>query len=228
MEWHKAFVQWQQEGGLYISFSKPGRWKLLSIGQELAVVGHICCLPNKWMEGTLPSYDLADWFLQIQTRECKRAWPHANLRNQLLAVSLDAACAYQEETANPLYDVGNKEEPPKPLWSSHSSLQTVLIQQLEVWQQKTPNIEQRSHLESVVKAALQSYLESYPTMKETYAKVKQLAVPSILHQFLAPVKLVSAFGENDKELLAFLAARDTDGFNKWEAGQKLFTSRHTH
>ncbi len=121
-----------------------------------------------------------------------------------------------------------KQKPPKPLWSSHSSLQTVLIQQLEVWQQKTPNIEQRSHLESVVKAALQSYLESYPTMKETYAKVKQLAVPSILHQFLAPVKLVSAFGENDKELLAFLAARDTDGFNKWEAGQKLFTSRPTH
>lgn len=49
-------------------------------------------------------------------------------------------------------------------------------------------------------------------------------VPSILRQFSAPVKLVSASGDVDEEALAFLAARDTDGFNKWEAGQKLFTS----
>jgi aminopeptidase N len=31
-------------------------------------------------------------------------------------------------------------------------------------------------------------------------------------------------GEEDEEALAFLAARDTDGFNRWEAGQKLMTS----
>lgn len=49
-------------------------------------------------------------------------------------------------------------------------------------------------------------------------------VPSILREFSAPVKLVSASAEDDEEALAFLAARDTDGFNKWEAGQKLFTS----
>ncbi|KAG7343157.1 aminopeptidase N [Nitzschia inconspicua] len=49
-------------------------------------------------------------------------------------------------------------------------------------------------------------------------------VPSILRQFSAPVKLVAASGEQDEEALAFLAARDTDGFNKWEAGQVLFTN----
>ena len=49
-------------------------------------------------------------------------------------------------------------------------------------------------------------------------------VPSILRQFSAPVKLVPVSGDEDEEALAFLAARDTDGFNKWEAGQKLFTS----
>lgn len=48
-------------------------------------------------------------------------------------------------------------------------------------------------------------------------------VPSILRDFSAPVKLVSESGENDEESLAFLAARDTDGFNKWEAGQVLYT-----
>ena len=49
-------------------------------------------------------------------------------------------------------------------------------------------------------------------------------VPSILRGFSAPVKLLPASGEEDEEKLAFLAARDTDSFNKWEAGQKLYTS----
>jgi aminopeptidase N len=46
-------------------------------------------------------------------------------------------------------------------------------------------------------------------------------VPSILRQFSAPVKLVS---EVDEEALKFLAASDTDGFNRWEASQKLFSN----
>jgi hypothetical protein len=53
--------------------------------------------------------------------------------------------------------------------------------------------------------------------------VKNVVVPSILRQFSAPIKLVLASGEDDGESLAFLAARDTDGFDKWEAGQELFT-----
>jgi aminopeptidase N len=54
--------------------------------------------------------------------------------------------------------------------------------------------------------------------------VKGDLVPSILRQFSAPVKLVAASGEQDEEALAFLAARDTDGFNKWESGQILFSN----
>jgi len=54
--------------------------------------------------------------------------------------------------------------------------------------------------------------------------VKGDVVPSILRGFSAPVKLVSSSGEIDEESLKFLAARDTDGFNRWEAGQRLFTS----
>jgi aminopeptidase N len=49
-------------------------------------------------------------------------------------------------------------------------------------------------------------------------------VPSILRDFSAPVKLAPAFGPEDETLFAFLAAHDTDGFSKWESGQKLFTS----
>jgi len=50
-------------------------------------------------------------------------------------------------------------------------------------------------------------------------------IPSMLRQFSAPVKLepFKEFGE-DERALAFLAASDTDGFNKWEAGQVLYTN----
>ncbi|KAK1740313.1 aminopeptidase N [Skeletonema marinoi] len=50
-------------------------------------------------------------------------------------------------------------------------------------------------------------------------------LPSMLRGFSAPVKLVQAEADaSEEEDLAFLAARDTDGFNRWEAGQKLYTS----
>ena len=50
-------------------------------------------------------------------------------------------------------------------------------------------------------------------------------VPSLLRQFSSPVKLFPANGgsENEEDL-AFLAASDTDGFNKWESGQALMQS----
>ena len=54
--------------------------------------------------------------------------------------------------------------------------------------------------------------------------LKNDVIPSLLREFSAPVKLVSSTGDVDEEALAFLAARDTDGFNRWEAGQRLFTS----
>lgn len=57
-----------------------------------------------------------------------------------------------------------------------------------------------------------------------FKDIKGDVVPSILRDFSAPVKLVSADGDVDEDSLAFLAAEDTDGFNRWEAGQKLYTS----
>jgi len=45
-------------------------------------------------------------------------------------------------------------------------------------------------------------------------------VPSILRGFSAPVKLVHEPALTD-DTLAFLAAHDTDAFNRWEAGQAL-------
>ncbi|KAL7571498.1 hypothetical protein ACA910_020918 [Epithemia clementina (nom. ined.)] len=58
----------------------------------------------------------------------------------------------------------------------------------------------------------------------TFDGLRGEVVPSILRMFSAPVKLVPELGEVDEESLAFLAARDTDGFNRWESGQKLYSS----
>jgi aminopeptidase N len=58
----------------------------------------------------------------------------------------------------------------------------------------------------------------------TFPNLKGDVVPSILREFSAPVVLKPSSGVEDEAALAFLAARDTDGFNKWEAGQKLYTS----
>ncbi|CAB9512723.1 Puromycin-sensitive aminopeptidase [Seminavis robusta] len=61
--------------------------------------------------------------------------------------------------------------------------------------------------------------------KQTFEfNVKGDVVPSILRDFSAPVKLMPDSGAVDEEALAFLAAEDTDGFNRWEAGQRLYTS----
>ena len=48
-------------------------------------------------------------------------------------------------------------------------------------------------------------------------------LPSLLRGFSAPVKLVGSSDDEEKEL-SFLAANDSDGFNRWESGQKLYTS----
>lgn len=58
----------------------------------------------------------------------------------------------------------------------------------------------------------------------TFDNLSGEVVPSLFRGFSAPVKSVSASGEADEDSLAFLAANDTDGFNRWEACQKLYTS----
>jgi aminopeptidase N len=51
-----------------------------------------------------------------------------------------------------------------------------------------------------------------------FAGVPAGAVPSLLRDFSAPVIVEHRYGD---EALALLAAHDSDGFNRWEAGQKI-------
>jgi aminopeptidase N len=52
----------------------------------------------------------------------------------------------------------------------------------------------------------------------TFDHVNTRPVPSILRSFSAPVKLTTDLSDDDLRLLQI---KDTDGFNKWEAGQTL-------
>ncbi len=52
----------------------------------------------------------------------------------------------------------------------------------------------------------------------TFENVKSRPIPSILRSFSAPVKLTTDLSDDDLRLLQL---SDTDGFNKWEAGQTL-------
>lgn len=52
----------------------------------------------------------------------------------------------------------------------------------------------------------------------TFTDVIEAPVPSLLRGFSAPVQLRFPYGRED---LAFLLANDSDGFNRWDAGQRL-------
>ena len=53
-----------------------------------------------------------------------------------------------------------------------------------------------------------------------FEDIPGLPVPSLLRGFSAPVKIHS---DLSREQLAFLAAHDSDAFNRWDAGQRLAT-----
>lgn len=57
-----------------------------------------------------------------------------------------------------------------------------------------------------------------PEQSFTFHNVSTRPVPSILRGFSAPVKLTTDLSEDDLRLLQL---SDTDGFNKWEAGQTI-------
>ena len=51
-----------------------------------------------------------------------------------------------------------------------------------------------------------------------FTEVAEAPVPSLLRDFSAPVKLHYTYSRED---LAFLLTHDSDGFNRWDAGQRL-------
>ena len=58
-----------------------------------------------------------------------------------------------------------------------------------------------------------------PTQSFVFENIPVVPVPSLLRDFSAPVVLECAYTEAE---LAHLLAHDSDSFNRWEAGQRLF------
>ncbi|PWQ88826.1 aminopeptidase N, partial [Enterococcus faecium] len=52
----------------------------------------------------------------------------------------------------------------------------------------------------------------------TFQGIQSKPLPSLLRGFSAPVKLSFPY---DRDQLMFLMQHDSDGFNRWEAGQQL-------
>ncbi|MCS6945908.1 MAG: aminopeptidase N, partial [Sutterellaceae bacterium] len=61
-----------------------------------------------------------------------------------------------------------------------------------------------------------------PVQRFTFVDIPVAPVPSLARDFSAPVILEYPYTD---EQLAFLAAHDSDGFNRWEAGQRLAMAR---
>ncbi len=61
-----------------------------------------------------------------------------------------------------------------------------------------------------------------PVQRFRFINVAERPIPSLLRDFSAPVVVEFRYSDRD---LAFLSAHDADGFNRWEAGQRLATSR---
>jgi aminopeptidase N len=57
-----------------------------------------------------------------------------------------------------------------------------------------------------------------PTQSITFSNITSKPVPSLLRDFSAPVKLEYNYSSDD---YAFLMQHDSDGFNRWDAGQQL-------
>lgn len=64
-----------------------------------------------------------------------------------------------------------------------------------------------------------------PSQTFRFVNVYQRPVPSVGREFSAPVIIDYRYDDAD---LMFLAAHDTDPFNRWEAGQRLAVSRLLH
>jgi aminopeptidase N len=62
-------------------------------------------------------------------------------------------------------------------------------------------------------------------MHQTFTfPVKGDVVPSILRNFSAPVKMIPLSGLVNESDMAFLASNDSDGFNRWDSAQQLYTA----
>lgn len=158
-EWHLSFLKMLQQGGLYRSISHQGRWALLGIGQELAVLqalhGKVVC------KGDSVSKALAE----------VRDW-------RILSLALETANEFRKEYASSRYDAMTGASASHRVWTSDGTLQAVMWRQLEEWSEScAANELPKEQVKTVVTTALTSHQEA--SDPKTYEEVKELAISLI-------------------------------------------------
>ena len=171
MEWHLSFLAFLKQNGLYRSISNQGRWTLLGIGQELAV--HATLESNHPLVKNLLPHGVATK-LQLVQEHVLQYPTDQNHWCVVLCVALQTAQQYRVERAMDTYDI-LQEEPSSQLWTHQSTLQQVLMSQMEYWRD-TGTILDPTQVKVVAKAALLSYLES---SHKHYELIKALAIPLV-------------------------------------------------
>ena len=171
MEWHLSFVTFLKQNGLYRSVSNQGRWTLLGIGQELAV--HATLESNHPLVQNLLPHGVATK-LQLVQEHVLQYPTDQNHWCVVLCVALQTAQQYRIEHAMDTYDI-LQEQPSSKLWTHQSTLQQVLVNQMEYWRD-SGTILDPTQVEVVAKATLSSFSES---SHKHYELIKALAIPLV-------------------------------------------------
>jgi hypothetical protein len=184
MERHEAFLLFLQEGGLYRSISTLCRWKIMAIGQQVAVY---CALRSRQPKSEWESQQLkrltvfgvADWLDEVRMQVLV---PSGDPRQHdsffaWFCLSLKEATVHRYENLAALYDITSNVPPQVesedlvPLWTCHlDTYQQVLY----FWKDHLASVS-NERVEVFVRTALESYRDAYvscanPSTRERYAK----------------------------------------------------------
>ena len=158
LEWHLSFIQWLRQGGLYRSLTSYGKWRLLSLGQEVAaflelVAPTISSTTTEWEQEQFTKLDLSDggvayWLKHTFDKVLHEDnMEHYQLWCGWFSSALATAITYRDERAAAPYDIAPGSSPPQvgsmggnvglapkvPIWTSNALLQEVFGTLFQHW-----------------------------------------------------------------------------------------------
>lgn len=161
LEWHLSFIDWLRAGGLYRSLTTSGKWRLLSLGQEVASFLELLApisSPNTgdWEQAQFANLNLSDgiapWLRDTLNQILQEGnAEHYQLWCGWLSTALATATTYREERSASPYDITVGSQPPKvgstnddgdqeltatakvPIWTSCEALQDIFGTLFQHW-----------------------------------------------------------------------------------------------
>ena len=158
LEFHLSFIEWLRQGGLYRSLTSYGKWRLLSLGQEVAafldlVAPTISSITSEWEQEQFAKLDLsrggvAYWLKHTYDKVLQEDnMEHYQLWCGWFSSALATAMTYRDERAAAPYDIAPGSSPPQvgamggdvdlaskvPIWTSNTLLQEVFGALFQYW-----------------------------------------------------------------------------------------------